>query len=97
MNQTLLRSSILILALTPSLIAGDWPGWRGPNQNGVSADKNLPTKWSTNDNVRWRVALPERGNSSPVVWGDRVVAYHSRRSLLLLFRTGRKVAPYRRQ
>ena len=72
MNQSLLRSTILILALAPSLIAGNWPAWRGPNQNGISTDKNLPTKWSTNDNVRWRVALPERGNSSPVVWGDRV-------------------------
>ena len=72
MNLQTLHSIVLILALVPSLIAGNWPGWRGPNQNGVSLDKNLPAKWSTNENVRWRVALPERGNSSPVVWGDRV-------------------------
>ncbi len=40
--------------------------------NGVTTDKSLPVKWSTNENVRWRTPLPERGNSSPIVWGNRV-------------------------
>src|SRR6185295_16555327 len=54
------------------LIAGNWPGWRGPTANGISTEKNLPVKWSTNENVRWRTPLPERGNSTPIIWGNRV-------------------------
>jgi outer membrane protein assembly factor BamB len=45
---------------------------RGPNGSGVAAEKHLPLRWSTNENVRWRVPLPERGNSTPVVWGRRI-------------------------
>ena len=29
-------------------------------------------RWSTNENVRWRVPLPERGNSTPIIWRNRV-------------------------
>jgi outer membrane protein assembly factor BamB len=59
-------------ALTASASAANWPGMRGPDGSGVAAEKNLPLRWSTNENVRWRVPLPERGNSTPVVWGGRV-------------------------
>jgi hypothetical protein len=38
----------------------------------VCTERNLPTKWSATDNVRWRGALPEPGNSTPIVWGDRI-------------------------
>ncbi len=51
--------------------ASNWPGWRGDG-SGVSADKNLPTYWSDKDNVAWKTPLPGEGNSSPIVWGDRV-------------------------
>jgi outer membrane protein assembly factor BamB len=52
--------------------ADNWPGWRGPTGQGTSAEKNLPTKWSATENVKWKVPLPDAGNSSPVVWGDKV-------------------------
>src|SRR5262249_26517950 len=35
-------------------------------------EKSLPLHWSTNQNVRWRVPLPDRGNSTPAVWGSRI-------------------------
>jgi len=54
------------------LQAGNWPEWRGPELNGVAREKNLPLQWSDKENVRWRVSLPGPGNSSPIVWGDRV-------------------------
>ena len=72
------RSSILVLTLllafSASVItrADNWPAWRGPEGTGVCAEKNLPLRWSTNDNVRWRVPLPDRGNSTPIVWGKFV-------------------------
>src|SRR5438874_13110412 len=52
--------------------AENWPHWRGPHQNGVSGERDLPVTWSATKNVRWKVPLPEAGNSTPVVWGDHV-------------------------
>ena len=52
--------------------AANWPAWRGADGQGTSSEKNLPTHWSTTENIRWKIALPDRGNSTPVVWGDKV-------------------------
>lgn len=49
-----------------------WPQWRGPHANGVSSTANPPLEWSETKNIRWKVEIPGRGASSPVVWGDRV-------------------------
>jgi hypothetical protein len=57
-----------------SALAENWPAWRGPAGTGVANDKNLPQHWGTNENVRRRTPLPERGNSTPIVWGGRVYA-----------------------
>jgi len=55
-----------------SLQAGNWPAWRGPLGAGISEEKNLPAKWSTTENVKWRIELPAPGNSTPIVWNERV-------------------------
>jgi outer membrane protein assembly factor BamB len=52
--------------------AADWPQFRGPGGRSVSAEKNLPTTWGADDNLRWKVALPGRGLSAPVVAQGRV-------------------------
>lgn len=52
--------------------AENWPTWRGPLLNGVSGEKNLPSKWSNTENVRWRLELPGPAGASPVVWGDHI-------------------------
>jgi outer membrane protein assembly factor BamB len=63
----------LTLALAASLLpAADWPHWRGPHADGVADKAHPPTRWSQTENVRWSVALPGWGTSSPVVYGDRV-------------------------
>ncbi len=51
--------------------ASNWPGWRGDG-SGISSEKNLSVYWSQKDNIVWRVALPDEGHSSPIVWGDKV-------------------------
>jgi len=51
----------------------NWPQWRGPAGQGVSAETDLPSEWSTTENVAWKTAIPGRGHSSPIVWGDRVL------------------------
>jgi outer membrane protein assembly factor BamB len=60
-----------LLASSP-LSADNWPQWRGPQLNGTSAETGLPLKWSAAENVAWKVAMPERSGSTPIVWGDQV-------------------------
>jgi outer membrane protein assembly factor BamB len=61
--------SILLLSASTSA-AEHWPQWRGPMLNGESPEKNLPIRWSTTENVTWKLAMPERSGSTPIVWGD---------------------------
>ena len=50
----------------------NWPAWRGPLATGVALFGDPPTKWSENENVRWKIAIPGKGNSSPIVWGSTI-------------------------
>ena len=53
---------------------GDWPWWRGPKFNGIAdADQQIPVEWNQTKNVAWKISLPGRGHSSPVIVGDRLV------------------------
>jgi len=85
--------ALLCACVCGSAAAGDWPAWRGPDGTGVSADTNLPLTWGANDGLRWRVALPDRGNSTPIVCGDRVfvtqaIEAEHRRTLMCFSRSG---------
>jgi len=52
--------------------ADHWPQFRGVNSAGVADDPKLPDRWSSTENVVWKVDIPGRGWSSPIVWGGRV-------------------------
>jgi outer membrane protein assembly factor BamB len=52
--------------------ADDWPGWRGPTGQGYCFEKNLPMKWSPKENIKWKIPLAHGGNSTPIVWKDRI-------------------------
>jgi outer membrane protein assembly factor BamB len=67
-----LRALLLVVAFSGAALAGNWPGWRGPDGNGLSPEQDVPLTWSRTDNVRWKTPLPEGGHSSPIVWGSRV-------------------------
>ena len=71
----LLRSAslLLVLAFTTAVRADNWPQWRGPDGNGVARGGNYPIRWAKDSNVLWRVPMPGRGASTPIVWQDRVV------------------------
>jgi outer membrane protein assembly factor BamB len=49
----------------------DWPRWRGPNNDGM-ARGDAPVEWNDSKNIAWRVAVPGRGHSSPIMWGDKI-------------------------
>jgi outer membrane protein assembly factor BamB len=52
--------------------AENWPQWRGPLLNGVSTEKNLPAKWTNEENIAWKLAMPEWSGSTPIIWRDRI-------------------------
>jgi outer membrane protein assembly factor BamB len=52
--------------------SGNWPAWRRDG-TGIADEQHLPVVWSENENVLWRTPLPGEGNSSPIVWGKRVI------------------------
>jgi outer membrane protein assembly factor BamB len=67
----LLVAACAVIGLALAADAANWPRFRGPNGDGVAADKDIPVRWTDKD-LAWKVALPGLGNSSPVIWGDRL-------------------------
>ena len=71
------RAIALLLVACPVLVAAQrrdqvsWPHWRGPAHNGV-ATADVPLAWSDTSNVQWKIPIPGRGFSTPVIWGDRL-------------------------
>src|SRR5438067_27899 len=68
----ILTVCFVIVALTTTVVAEEWPAWRGPRGDGTSLETNVPLQWSGTDNVAWKAAVPGIGHSSPIVWGDQV-------------------------
>ena len=67
-----MRLVVLFFFVAGLIRAENWPGWRGPSGDGVSAGKGIPTKWSSTENIAWKIPVPGEGHSSPIVWGDKV-------------------------
>lgn len=73
MNYRAIFSLAGLLFLNPVLVpAENWGQWRGPNFNGSTSEKNLPTNWSNTENVAWKTPLPGMSGATPVIWGDSV-------------------------
>lgn len=68
----LIALGIFLTVLTGSAFAENWPQWRGPEANGISREKGVPTRWGREQNIRWKAPLPGLGTSSPIVWGDLI-------------------------
>lgn len=78
-----MKNSVTVVCLGVLLAAGGafvvaqvpdqahWPQWRGPFFNGM-ARGDAPTVWSDTSNIKWKVNIPGRGHSTPVIWGDRI-------------------------
>ena len=59
-------------AISTAGAADNWPQWRGPSLNGVSGEIGLPIKWTTTQNIAWKLKMPAFSGSTPVIWGDRI-------------------------
>jgi outer membrane protein assembly factor BamB len=73
-HKTLLCFSRLVLAsaAASSVLAADWPAWRGPHGDGRCDEPDVPLRWSQSENIAWTTPIPGKGHSSPIVFGDRV-------------------------
>lgn len=72
MRETAAYFSLVFVSLSPFAHAENWGHWRGPRGNGAAVKASPPTEWSSTKNVKWKVELPERQNSSPVIWENQV-------------------------
>ncbi|MBX3437287.1 MAG: PQQ-like beta-propeller repeat protein [Planctomycetaceae bacterium] len=52
--------------------AGNWHQWRGPLANGFAPGADPPLTWSEEQNIRWKISISGQGNSTPIVWQDRL-------------------------
>jgi outer membrane protein assembly factor BamB len=91
-----MAACVVLFSCAAALPADNWPAWRGPHGDGHSAAKAPPLKWSGTENVRWKTPLPGPGNSSPIVWKDRVFLTQAldqgqRRAVLCLNRANGKL------
>ncbi|HXE54972.1 MAG TPA: PQQ-binding-like beta-propeller repeat protein, partial [Tepidisphaeraceae bacterium] len=65
---------IAALCSAGPVLANDWYQWRGPEQDGVSREKNLPEKWSPDgEDLAWKA--PVGGMSCPIVMNGRVYSF----------------------
>src|SRR5438552_3624092 len=63
---------LFTLATHSAETPANWPQFRGPGAMGVADHPGLPDRWSTNENVAWKVEVAGLGWSSPIAWGNRV-------------------------
>ena len=64
---------LTVLTCTGLAMAGDWPQGAGPNGNLAIANE-MPVEWSValDENIHWKITLPETGQNTPTVFGDKV-------------------------
>ena len=79
MNHTL-AISVALAVLSPPVLTDEkgpdaynqWPQWRGPLGIGVAPRGNPPVTWSEGKNIRWKIVIPGKGHSTPIIWCDRI-------------------------
>src|SRR6185369_9753813 len=59
-------------AIPEAALQNAWPQWRGPLANGVAPRADPPIHWSETNNIRWKIPLPGKAHSSPIVFGHSV-------------------------
>jgi outer membrane protein assembly factor BamB len=89
MRASLFSMLCLSSALALAAPTAEWPQWRGPFNTGM-ARGDAPLRWDDQTNIRWKIAIPGRGHSTPVVAGNRLF-------LTTAVPTGKRTAPSGRE
>jgi outer membrane protein assembly factor BamB len=79
-----------IFASGTTALASDWPHWRGPTRDGVSTETGLPVEWSTSKNVRWKIPMPDRSGSTPILFSETIFLNVAEAGALHLWALDRK-------
>ncbi len=89
-----MRRAVWTLAiglLAVSAVSGEnWPQWRGPMLNGISGETGLPLKWTAEENIAWKLPMPEWSGSTPAIWGDLIFLNVAQGDALSLWAVDRK-------
>src|SRR5215212_2487443 len=72
LSRSFAMGSVVLLALCPVLRAENWPQFRGPTATGLASERKLPTEWSNDKNIAWKLEIPGAAWSQPIVWGDKI-------------------------
>lgn len=72
MKQLFSVALIVVLCSVSAYANDNWPQWRGPVGTGKTSAAASVTTWGPDQNIRWRTELPEAGNSTPIVYGEKV-------------------------
>lgn len=67
-----LMCNMVFSQVSASEYNNNWPTWRGPLSTGEAVKGNPPTVWSETKNIKWKIPIPGKGLSSPVIWGDQL-------------------------
>jgi outer membrane protein assembly factor BamB len=70
LNRVIAAAGVFGSVAIATLSAENWPYWRGPSMNGVSTETGLPLKWSTEENIAWKLPMPGRSGSTPIIWNE---------------------------
>jgi len=87
---------LMVVWLTVTVRAENWPQWRGPRLDGTSTEAKVPVHWSAASNILWKTELPGPGHASPIVFDNKVftvaaIPQGEERVLLCLDRTSGKI------
>jgi outer membrane protein assembly factor BamB len=84
-NTCLVAGLMLSWCWIGTLARGDhWPQWRGPDNTGIAKETGLPSTWSEKANIAWKLPLPGKAGSTPVIWGDRIFLTSGKNNNLVL-------------
>jgi outer membrane protein assembly factor BamB len=72
MGILVLATCVVFTVNTPCAEGSGWPTWRGPKMTGLAENADPPVTFGEEENLRWKVAVPGRGHSTPVIWDDRL-------------------------
>ena len=73
-NRHVIPTISFLLVLAAASMAGnppEWPSWRGPGGTGSIGTGKYPIQWDAT-NVLWKVPLPGKGGSTPIVQDQRI-------------------------
>ena len=72
MRKVMSVTGVVVILASATLVANNWPHWRGPTHDGVSKETGLPVTWNEKENIAWKLPLPAYSGATPIIWGETI-------------------------